>query len=111
MLLHRLAHARAGDKGTTSDITLIAYRPRHYDHLRRFVTGERVREHFADLALVAVERYELPRLFALKFVLRGALSGVTRAPDLDAHGKSLSSSLLDLVVPDPPDPGPVATPE
>ncbi|WP_432845788.1 AtuA-related protein [Amycolatopsis sp. CA-161197] len=101
MLLHLLAHARAGDKGTTSDITLVAYRPHHYEHLRRYVTGERVREHFADLALGEVERYEVPQLFALKFVLRDALTGVTRTPDLDAHGKSLSSSLLEMVVPEP----------
>jgi hypothetical protein len=102
MLLYLLAHARAGDKGTTSDLTLIPYRSQHYEHLRRFVTAERVREHFADIALGPVERYELPQLCALKFVLRGALSGVTRAPDLDVHGKSLSSSLLEMVIPEPP---------
>lgn len=103
MLLHLLAHARAGDKGTTSDITLIPYWPHHYEHLRRHVTDERVREHFADIAQGSIERYEVPQLFALKFVLRGALDGVTRAPDLDAHGKSLSSSLLEMAIPEPPD--------
>jgi hypothetical protein len=105
MLLHLLAHARAGDKGTTSDITLIPYWSQHYEHLRQYVTGERVRDHFADIVQGTVERYELPQLFALKFVLRRALSGVTRAPDLDVHGKSLSSSLLEMAIPQPPDVG------
>jgi hypothetical protein len=103
MLLHLLAHARAGDKGTTSDITLIPYWSQHYEHLRHHVTVERVREHFADIAPDRVDRYELPQLFAMKFVLRGALSGVTRAPDLDAHGKGLSSALLEMAIPEPPD--------
>jgi hypothetical protein len=101
MRLHRLAHARAGDKGTTSDITVIAYRADDFEHLRRHVTVERVREHFADIARGEVQRYELPQLHALKFVLRQALGGATRALDLDVHGKSLSSSLLEMDVPEP----------
>jgi hypothetical protein len=105
MVLHLLAHARAGDKGTTSDIALIPYRSQHYEHLRHYVTGERVREHFADIVQGTVERYEPPHLFALKFVPRGALNGVTRTPDLDAHGKSLSSPLLEMAIPEPPDAG------
>ncbi|QUQ68853.1 AtuA-related protein [Kutzneria sp. CA-103260] len=101
MRLHLLAHARAGDKGTTSDITVIPYRAEDFEHLRRHVTIERVREHFADIAFGVVERYELPQLHALKFVLRQALGGVTRTLDLDVHGKSLSSSLLEMEVPEP----------
>jgi len=98
MRLHRLAHARAGDKDTTSDITVISYRAEDFELLRREVTAERVREHFADIVRGEVRRYELPQLHALKFVLHNTLGGVTRTLDLDIHGKSLSSSLLELEV-------------
>ena len=101
MRLHQLAHARAGDKGNISDISVIAYEPGDYEFLREQVTAERVREHFADIARGPVQRYELPRLHALKFVLHDALGGgVTRAVNLDAHGKSLSSCLLEMELPD-----------
>jgi predicted acyl esterase len=96
--LHQLAHARAGDKDTTSDITVISYRAEDFELLRREVTVERVREHFADIVRGEVQRFELPRLHALKFVLHNTLGGVTRSLDLDVHGKSLSSSLLELEV-------------
>ena len=97
MRLHELAHARAGDKGNTSDISVIAYAPGDYEFLREHVTADRVREHFADIARGPVQRYELPRLHALKFVLPDALGGgVTRTLNLDVHGKSLSSCLLEL---------------
>jgi para-nitrobenzyl esterase len=100
MRLYQLAHARAGDKGNTSDISVIAYDPADYEFLCAQVTAERVAEHFADIARGPVERYELPRLHALKFVLHDALGGgVTRAVNLDAHGKSLSSCLLEMELP------------
>lgn len=102
MRLHELAHARAGDKGTTSDLTLIAYRTEDYPLLVEYVTPARVREHFADIVRGDVLRYELPQLHALKFVLHDTLGGVTRTPDLDIHGKSLSSSLLEMDIPDHP---------
>ncbi len=99
MLLRDLAHARSGDKGGTSDISVVAFDAAAYAELRRELTAERVREHFADLPISAVDRYELPRLHALKFVLHGALGeGVTRTLNLDAHGKSLSSCLLGLPI-------------
>jgi len=98
MRLHDIAHARAGDKGTTSDITVIAYRAEDFELLRREVTADRVREHFADIVRGEVRRFELPQLRALKFVLHNTLGGVTRTLDLDIHGKSLSSSLLELDV-------------
>ena len=105
MRLHELAHARAGDKGNISDISVIAYAPGDYEFLREQVTADRVRDHFADIALGPVERYELPRLHALKFVLHDALGGgVTRAVNLDAHGKSLSSCLLELELPERQEP-------
>ena len=97
MLLHELAHARAGDKGDTADITVVAYDPADYDRLREELTADRVARHFSDLPVSSVDRYELPQLHALKFVLHGALGGgVTETLNLDAHGKSLSSSLLAL---------------
>ena len=105
MRLYQLAHARAGDKGNISDISVIAYVPRDYEFLREHVTAERVREHFADIVRGPVRRYELPQLHALKFVLHDALGGgVTRTVNLDAHGKSLSSCLLEMELPERTEP-------
>jgi hypothetical protein len=97
VLLRDLAHARSGDKGGTSDITVVAFDAAGYDRLRRELPADRVREHFPDLPISGVDRYELPQLYALKFVLHGALGGgVTQTLNLDAHGKCLSSCLLGL---------------
>jgi hypothetical protein len=99
VLLRDLAHARSGDKGGTSDITVVALDAAKYDVLRRELSADRVREHFPDLPISAVDRYELPQLQALKFVLHGALGGgVTQTLNLDAHGKCLSSCLLALSI-------------
>ena len=98
--LRDIAHSRTGDKGDTSVISLIARRPEDFATLRDHVTAERVREHFAGLVEGEVVRYEIPSLHALNFVLRQALGGgVTRSLRLDAHGKSLSSRLLDMDAP------------
>lgn len=95
--LHDIAHARTGDKGDTSTISLIAYDPRHYAFLERQVTVERVKAHFAALRPTSVDRFELPGLSALNFVIKGVLGGgVTRSLALDPHGKTLSSLLLEL---------------
>lgn len=100
-MLRELAHSRTGDKGDTSNISLIAYESADYPLLVRYVTAERVREHFAGIVRGEVTRYELPRLGALNFVMEGALGGgVTRTLALDAHGKSLSSALLSMTIPD-----------
>jgi len=97
VLLRELAHARSGDKGGTSDITVVAFDAAGYDVVRHELSADRVREHFPDLPISAVDRYEIPQLLALKFVLHGALGrGVTQTLNLDAHGKSLSSCLLGL---------------
>lgn len=102
MKLHLLAHARTGDKGDTSNISVIAYEPGDYAFLAEHVTAERVRAHLASTVRGTVTRYELPGLGALNFVLEQALGGgVTRSLALDTHGKSLSSSLLELDLPDP----------
>jgi len=99
--LRELAHSRTGDKGDTSNISLIAYESADYPLLVRYVTAECVREHFAGIVRGEVTRYELPRLGALNFVMEGALGGgVTRSLALDAHGKSLSSALLGMAIPD-----------
>lgn len=99
-ILRDLAHTRAGDKGDISCISVIAHRAEDFAMLEQHVTAERVRAHFADLVHGNVERYVLPQLGALNFVLHGALAGgVTRSLALDAHGKSLSSALLSLEIP------------
>jgi hypothetical protein len=101
MKLREIAHSRTGDKGDTSNISVIAYNPRDYEHLRDHVTVERVKAHFSGIVKGDVQRYELPHVGALNFVMQHALAGgVTRSLALDAHGKSLSSALLDLEIPD-----------
>ncbi len=95
--LRNLAHARTGDKGDTSNIAVIAYNIADYERLRAELTAERVRTYFQGIVQGEVRRYELPRLGALNFVMSRALGGgVTRSLALDAHGKSLSSALLDI---------------
>ncbi|SIR08845.1 hypothetical protein [Bosea sp. TND4EK4] len=101
MRLGELAHARAGDKGDISNISVIAYEPGDYAFLAEHVTAERVKALFGDIVRGAVTRYELPELGAFNFVLQRALGGgVTRSLRLDPHGKSLSSLLLELDIPD-----------
>jgi hypothetical protein len=99
--LRQLAHSRTGDKGDTANVSLIAYRVEDYPRLLRHVTAELVKRHFAGIVAGEVVRYELPRIGALNFVMRRALGGgVTRSLALDAHGKSLSSALLELEIPE-----------
>lgn len=99
--LRDLAHSRTGDKGDTSNISLIAYDAADYPLLVRWVTAKRVKAHFSGIVRGEVRRYELPRLGALNFVLDRALGGgVTRSLALDAHGKSLSSALLSMEIHD-----------
>jgi hypothetical protein len=101
MKLGEIAHSRTGDKGNTSNISVIAYDEQNYPLIERFITAERVKAHFSEIVRGDVLRYELPQLGALNFVLQHALGGgVTRSLALDAHGKSLSSALLDLDLPD-----------
>lgn len=101
MLLREIAHARAGDKGNISNISVIAYDPADYPLLERWLTAERVRQHLRALVHGEVRRYTLPGLGALNFVLQDALAGgVTRSLALDAHGKTLSSALLALDMPE-----------
>jgi hypothetical protein len=101
MTLRRISHARSGDKGTTINISLIAYDAHDYLRLVRHVTADRVKARFAAIVGGGVVRYELPAIGALNFVLSGVDGGgVTRTLALDAHGKSLSSALLDMEISD-----------
>jgi hypothetical protein len=101
MKLRDLAHSRTGDKGNTLNISVICYDARHCEHLRTALTEERVKAFLSDVVLGDVRRYELPRLAAFNFVLGNALGGgVTRSLALDAHGKALSSALMDLEIED-----------
>ncbi|SFL74272.1 hypothetical protein SAMN03159423_3372 [Bradyrhizobium sp. NFR13] len=101
MKLHEIAHSRSGDKGDTSNISVIAFDMRDFSFLAEHVTADFVADHFGDTITGAVTRYELPALGALNFVLTGALGGgVVRSLALDTHGKSLSSALLELDLPD-----------
>jgi hypothetical protein len=102
MKLRDIAHGRAGDKGDTCNISVIVFDRRDYQHVHHHVTAARVQECFGDLVKGEVVRYELPQLGALNFVMTRALGGgVTRSLALDAHGKSLSSALLNLEIPAP----------
>ena len=97
--LVQLAHARSGDKGDSANVGLIAYDPELYPILVEQVTAERVKAHFGDWVRGSVERYELPNLRALNFVLHGALDGGgTMSLRTDAQGKVLSAALLRLEV-------------
>ncbi len=97
MKLRDLAHARSGDKGDVSNISVIAYDPAAYERVRQVLTPERVKRHLRGIVRGEVRRYDLPGLMALNFVLNGALGGgVTRSLALDAHGKCLSGLLLEL---------------
>ena len=97
--LVELAHARSGDKGDRADISLFAYDRSIYDLLAREVTAQRVKEHFKGIIRGEVERYEVPNVLALKFVLHGALNGgASRSLRSDGLGKSLSSALLRMEI-------------
>jgi len=103
MKLRELAHGRTGDKGNTLNVSVICFDAKHYAHLRAQLTPERVKEHLSDVVKGDVVRYELPLLHAFNFVLGHALGGgVTRSLALDAHGKSISTALLDIQIDEPP---------
>ncbi|MBI3668102.1 MAG: hypothetical protein HY236_18035 [Acidobacteria bacterium] len=97
--LSRIAHARSGDKGDTANIGLIAFDERHYPVLAREVTAERVKQHFGSLCQGEVERFELPNLGALNFLLHRSLGGGgTVSLRLDAQGKTYGAALLRMEI-------------
>ena len=97
--LYDLAHCRAGDKGNTSILSLIAYKPEDYPLLAQRVTTAAVAKHLHGIVQGEIRRFELPQLSALQFVCDHALNGgVTTSLALDAHGKSLSFALLEMEI-------------
>jgi len=97
--LVKLAHARSGDKGDTANVGLIAFSDDIYPILVREVTGERVKQHFQGICKGAVERYELPNLGALNFLLHESLGGGgTLSLMTDAQGKTFSTALLRMKI-------------
>jgi hypothetical protein len=96
--LRWLAHARSGDKGDTANVGLIALEPEYYSILQREVTVARVARHFKGM-VHGVERFELPNLNALNFLLHGALDGGgTISLKTDAQGKVYSTALLRMEI-------------
>ena len=99
-----IAHARSGDKGDTANVGLIALRPSWYAVLEKHVTRDRVAAHFDGLIEGGVDRFELPNLGALNFLLHGALDGGgTLSLKTDAQGKVYSTALLRMVLDVPDD--------
>jgi hypothetical protein len=97
--LSKIAHTRSGDKGDTCNIGVIAYHERDYPALLREVTAQRVKRHFGEFVKGEVERFELPNLGALNFLLHGALGGGgTVSLRTDAQGKTFGASLLALEI-------------
>lgn len=97
--LNDIAHARSGDKGDTVNVGIIARSPEHYDLLKRTLTVERVKQHFGDMVKGRVERFEMPNIHALNFLLHEALDGGgTMSLMTDAQGKTFSTALLRMWV-------------
>jgi hypothetical protein len=102
--LGEIAHARSGDKGDASNVGLIAATPELYEVLRREVTAARVKAHFAEVCRGEVERFEVPNLLALNFLLHDSLGGGGTASLLtDAQGKTHGQGLLELEIEVPDD--------
>jgi hypothetical protein len=97
--LLKLAHARSGDKGDTANVGVIALKDEFYPILVREVTREKVKEHFGEMVKGDVERFELPNLGALNFLLHESLGGGgTLSLMTDAQGKTFSTALLRLKI-------------
>lgn len=96
-IVRDIAHARAGDKGNTSNVNVWAYDPADFELLKRTLTAERIKQAFPNLIRGMVTRYELPQLCGLNFVMQDALEGgVNSSLNLDSHGKSWSFLILGL---------------
>jgi hypothetical protein len=97
--LRELAHSRSGDKGDTSNVAVIAYRPEFFATILDQLSVERIRDHFGHLVRGRITRYELPQFHAINIVMEQALGGgVTRSLSLDPHGKSYSALILAMAV-------------
>ncbi|NWJ48155.1 MAG: hypothetical protein HXX08_20050 [Chloroflexi bacterium] len=101
MKLVEIATARSGDKGDNCNVALFVRTPELYELIKREVTAERVKAHFTGIVKGEVERYEVPNVLALNFVLRNALGGGgTRSLALDSLGKTMGAALLRMEIPD-----------
>ena len=97
--LKQIAHARSGDKGDSSNIGLIAFKKEHYELLRNRVTPAAVKRHFKDICRGEVDRYEVPNLLALNFILHDSLGGGgTESLKTDAQGKTHGMGLLEMEI-------------
>ncbi|MCI0707721.1 MAG: hypothetical protein L0Y80_09595 [Ignavibacteriae bacterium] len=97
--LDKICHARSGDKGDTGNVGLIALKKEYYPIIEKHVTAQRVQKHFEGIVLGNVERFELPNLWALNFLLHNALGGGgTKSLKNDAQGKTLSAALLRMEI-------------
>jgi hypothetical protein len=100
MKLSELARARSGDKGNHANIGVVAMDASAFEHLQRHLTAERVHEFFRGLGVTRVERFELPRIGALNFVLYNALAGgASQSLRIDTQGKLLGTAILELELP------------
>jgi hypothetical protein len=101
MKLSEIAHARSGDKGRHANIGVVANDAAAFDILKRQLTAQRVQEFFRGLCVSRVERFELPRIGALNFVLYNALAGgASQSLRIDTQGKLLGTAILELELPD-----------
>lgn len=99
--LSHIAHARSGDKGNHANVGVIADTAEAFEHLRAHLTADRVAEYFRGLGASRVERFELPRVWALNFLLYNALAGgASRSLRIDTQGKLLGTAIMDLELPD-----------
>lgn len=97
--LLQIAHARSGDKGDTGNVGVIARKPEYYPLLVKYLTEEKVKKHFEGICLGNVERFELPNIGALNFLLHNSLGGGgTKSLKNDAQGKTLSSVMLRMEI-------------
>lgn len=97
--LYDICHGRSGDKGDTANVGIIARKPEYYGLIRERITADVVKAYFGDMVLGKVERFELPNLGALNFLLHQALGGGgTRSLKNDAQGKTLAAALLRMEI-------------
>ena len=102
--LVKIAHARSGDKGDTANVGVIALEPEYYEIIKEQVTIERVKEHYGEMVKGEVERFEMPNIGALNFLLHHALGGGgTETLKYDAQGKTFSTSMLRMMIEVPDD--------
>ena len=102
--LSEIATARSGDKGNHANIGVVAFNEAGYEFLRQHLTVQRVRQQFASSGVSRIERFELPRVWALNFVLYNALGGgASQSLRIDTQGKLWGTALLEVELPRPPD--------